>query len=302
MTRGITCLLSAVLVGTSPAIAQHQAPGAEIDWIPSEPRQGTIVQIVVRPHAAAGPTSFRGTLAGQALHFERGMDGRYRALGGIPIGTDGSLPLMLELTFGDGSTEEPFVRIPVTAGEFATERLSVAPRFTERPDSSLEARISRERARARALSNASHDTPRLWTGAFRAPVSGRVTSRYGKGREFNGQLQSRHMGVDLAGNPGDSVTAPNHAVVALADEFYYAGNVVYLDHGRGLVTAYMHLSELLVAAGDTVVPGQVIGRVGATGRVTGPHLHWLARYGPITIDALSLFEADLDLFDDHPRQ
>ena len=85
-------------------------------------------------------------------------------------------------------------------------------------------------------------------------------------------------------------------MVALVGDFYYAGNVVYLQHGGGLVTIYMHMNEVLVSEGDTVERGQVIGRVGATGRVTGPHLHWVGRYGRISVDPLTLFELDSTAF------
>ncbi|MDH5549301.1 MAG: M23 family metallopeptidase, partial [Gemmatimonadota bacterium] len=95
---------------------------------------------------------------------------------------------------------------------------------------------------------------------------------------------------------GTPVKAANRGVVALTGDFYYAGNVVYLDHGRGLMTVYMHLSQIHVQRGDTVAAGQVIGDVGATGRVTGPHLHWVARYGPISVDPLSLARAALAAF------
>lgn len=105
---------------------------------------------------------------------------------------------------------------------------------------------------------------------------------------FNGALASRHLGVDFGGLTGAPVRAANKGVVALADHFFLAGNVIYIDHGGGVVTGYFHLSKVLVATGDTVSRGQKIGLVGATGRVTGPHLHWSARYGAITVNPLDL--------------
>ena len=122
------------------------------------------------------------------------------------------------------------------------------------------------------------------------PRDDRVTSGFGDGREFNGQISSRHMGLDLDGEPGDTVVAATRGVVALVDEFLLAGNIVYLNHGGGLLSGYFHLSEQLVAAGDTVDAGTPIGRVGATGRVTGPHLHWVVRYGRTSVDPRSLLE------------
>jgi murein DD-endopeptidase MepM/ murein hydrolase activator NlpD len=105
---------------------------------------------------------------------------------------------------------------------------------------------------------------------------------------YNGEVQSRHLGTDFAGAIGAPVRAPAQGVVALVADFYLAGRAVYIDHGAGLVTAYFHLSKALVREGDTVVAGQRIGLVGRSGRVTGPHLHWVARYGAISVDPMSL--------------
>jgi murein DD-endopeptidase MepM/ murein hydrolase activator NlpD len=96
------------------------------------------------------------------------------------------------------------------------------------------------------------------------------------------------MGLDLDGALGDTVIAVARGVVVLVDRFLLAGNIVYLNHGGGLLSGYFHLSEQLVAPGDTVVAGTPIGRVGATGRVTGPHLHWVVRYGSTSVDPRSL--------------
>jgi murein DD-endopeptidase MepM/ murein hydrolase activator NlpD len=121
------------------------------------------------------------------------------------------------------------------------------------------------------------------------PRPTRITSGFGSGREFNGRVTDRHMGTDFAGKVGAPVRAAGRAVVVLVARFYLAGNAVYLDHGGGLVTGYFHLSRVVVAAGDTVAAGQVIGAVGRSGRATGPHLHWIARYGGITVNPVSLF-------------
>jgi murein DD-endopeptidase MepM/ murein hydrolase activator NlpD len=120
------------------------------------------------------------------------------------------------------------------------------------------------------------------------PRSSPISSGFGTGRTFNGQVTSRHLGVDFRGAMGAPVLAANRGVVVLIDTFFLGGRVVYLDHGAGLTTAYLHLSRALVSVGDTVERGQKIGLVGATGRVTGPHLHWTARYGGLTVNPLDL--------------
>jgi murein DD-endopeptidase MepM/ murein hydrolase activator NlpD len=128
----------------------------------------------------------------------------------------------------------------------------------------------------------------MWTSPFLKPRPSRITARFGSGRSFNRVLASTHLGVDFAGKLGAPVNAANRGVVALVANFFLAGNVVYIDHGAGVVTGYFHLSRTLVAEGDTVARGQQIGLVGATGRVTGPHLHWSARYGALTVNPLDL--------------
>ncbi len=269
---------------------QPSAPVA-VSWMPETLTQGSAAVVVIRPDSdSSGDAidSVTGMLAGQPLHFERGRGGTFWALLGIAIDSRDSLPLTMTAIRTKGSSEHAFRRVPVRAVDFPTERLSVDPRFTRRPDSALAARIARERAAAGRVYRESRGTPRLWRGAFQRPVPDSVTSSFGMGREFNGQLRSRHMGVDLDADAGAPVGATNRGVVALTGDFYYAGRVVYLDHGRGLVTVYMHLSTIEVTRGDTVATGHVLGRVGATGRVTGPHLHWTARYGSVSLDALSL--------------
>jgi murein DD-endopeptidase MepM/ murein hydrolase activator NlpD len=273
-----------------------QDPPSRVTWIPTEPVQGSLVQIVVSAPVDSG-WLVTGTLAGQPLHFERDVTGAARALAGIPVGARASIPLMVSVSRPRVDTaQHETIRIPVRAGDFGVESLQVDPRFTARPDSALAARIREEAAKSRRVSELSHRTPRLWTGRFERPAAGRITSPYGKGREFNGEITSRHLGTDFNGSVGDPVVAVNRGVVALIGDFFYSGNVVYLDHGRGLVTAYLHLSEVTVSPGDTVAPGQVIGRIGATGRVTGPHLHLIARYGSVSVNPLDLFEMDFTPF------
>ena len=115
-----------------------------------------------------------------------------------------------------------------------------------------------------------------------------MTSEFGTGRMFTGEVTSRHLGVDFRGATGAPIRAANRGVVVLVDTFFLAGRCVYIDHGGGVTTGYFHMSKQLVAVGDTVARGQTIGLVGSTGRVTGPHLHWAARYGALTVNPLGL--------------
>jgi hypothetical protein len=280
-------LLAALAVGPLHAQAVPAAPRLRLETVPAPAMRGHVVWLYARPVPEADSTdSLDGSAADEPLHFERRRDGRFRSLIGIPLDGGDTLPVTLRFSAG-AVTDTMAVALPVGHPIFVHERLRVAPRFVE-PDSASRARIEAEVAQSRALGRRAHDTPRLWTRPFVRPRPGRITSGYGNGREFNGTVSSQHLGTDFAGAIGAPVRAPNRAVVALVANFYLAGRAVYLDHGGGLMTGYFHLSRVDVATGDTVAQGQIIGRVGRTGRATGPHLHWIARYGAITIDPMSL--------------
>jgi hypothetical protein len=264
--------------------AQAAPPRDVVSFEPARPLRGTLARLVVRPGyemLTAG-----GETAGEPLHFERRGGGRLVALAPLPIEGDDSARLTLRLEHPD-RTDTVLVVLPVARPTYRAERLRVDPRFA-RPDSAAAARIAREVEQALDVGRRSHDTPRLWSGAFRLPREARVTSVFGTPREFNGEVVSRHMGTDFAGAIGAPVRATARGVVALVADFYLAGTAVYLDHGAGLVTGYFHLSRADVAAGDTIRAGDLVGAVGGTGRVTGPHLHWVARYGVIGVDPMTL--------------
>jgi murein DD-endopeptidase MepM/ murein hydrolase activator NlpD len=228
-------------------------------------------------------------MAGEPLHFLPSALGTWHAIGAVPVDATGSLLADAEIRHASGKTES--VRTRLTLPNIpppVAQPLAVDSSFTRPLDSVTAARVARENARAREVGKHAHDSPLMWTTSFLRPRTSAITSEFGSGRLFNGRMTSRHLGVDFRGAVGEPVRAANRGVVALVDNFFLAGNVVYIDHGGGLVTAYVHLSKPLVSAGDTVTRGQVIGLVGATGRVTGPHLHWAARYGAITVNPLDL--------------
>jgi len=248
--------------------------------------RGTVGVITVHPAPGSAIASLGGRAADEPLHFEPAPAGAYAALIGVPIEGPDSLVVTL-FPAGAAGGDTIAVTLRVTEGSYRRERLSVAPKYAK-PDTAAQRRILEEIAMARSISVRAHETPRLWSAAFRPPRSGRVTSPFGTARVLNGEVQSRHLGTDFAGAVGAPVRAANAGIVALVGQFYLAGNVVYVDHGEGLVTGYFHLNRVEVAEGDTVARGQVIGQVGRSGRVTGPHLHWIARYGHITVDPMSL--------------
>jgi murein DD-endopeptidase MepM/ murein hydrolase activator NlpD len=266
-----------ILLLTLASLAAAQQP-QDVGWRPALPRQGSLV-VVLAPRAALGE------LAGEPLHFEGGQ-----SFAAVPLAAADSVELHIVLRH-DGIVEGNTVMLPVAVrSRDSSERLRAPDRFTPPPDSALLVRLDRERALSRGAARRAHDVPRLWTAPFirPRPPSARATSPFAGGREVNGVWRSTHSGLDLAGRNGAPARVSNRGVVALVGDFFYGGVSVYVHHGAGLMTVYQHLSRALVAAGDTVERGQIIGRVGATGRVTGPHLHWQAQYGSIAFDPTDL--------------
>lgn len=281
-------LLGLVALGAEPSTAQESAaPAPRVAWTPEEPTAGHLFRLRVSATEGSALVGVTGWAAGERLHFREVQRGVFEALAPAPIDVQGELPVRLSATSG-GEKLSWREAVPLASGDYRHERLTVAPRFGSPPSAEDRERRAREAAQARGVSEAAHRTPRLWTSEVVLPRDDRVTSGFGNGREFNGQISSRHMGLDLDGETGDTVYAATRGVVELVDEFLLAGNIVYLNHGDGLVTGYFHLSEQLVTQGDTVRAGTPIGRVGATGRVTGPHLHWVVRYGYVSLDPRSL--------------
>jgi murein DD-endopeptidase MepM/ murein hydrolase activator NlpD len=173
----------------------------------------------------------------------------------------------------------------VVPKQFPVRRLRVPPNFVTPPPDAL-AQIQADNRKMDAIWSAV--TPRKWSGAFLLPVDGRPTSNFGTRSFFNGQPRSPHAGVDFLSATGTSVRASNHGVVVLAEPLYFTGNTIILDYGDGLYSLYAHLSEFKIRRGDVVDPETVVGLVGATGRVTGPHLHWSMRFQGARVDPLSL--------------
>ena len=274
--------LAACLAAAAP---RPQAGAIQISWTPKNPREGSLLVLAVRANDPDSLVTVEGELAGEPLHFERVADG-FRALGAVPLGAGKSSAARI-VTERVEASDTVVVAVPVRPRQVQRERLHVAPEFAQPPDSLAE-RIRIERDIVQDLRQRAHETPRLWEAPFVRPSTARITSGFGVPRVFNGVVQSRHYGVDFGAQRGAPVRATNRGVVAFVADFYYSGTTVYIDHGAGVLTGYFHLSQTLVVPGDTVERGQLIGRVGSSGRVTSPHLHWFGAYGEVTVDPLDL--------------
>jgi len=269
---------------------------------PRRPNGGTLTRLTIDrlDGHADSVVSVAGEMAGEPLHFLDAGTDKLEALGAIPVEVSDSVVANVVIGRASGKADTLRLKLPYphqapppsamgSRGKAkGASRLRVDRRFTARPDSATEARVEHENELAREVGRKAQETPALWQAPFTRPRSAKVTSKFGSGRVFNGRVSSSHLGVDYRGAMGDPIYAANRGVVALVDTFFLAGNVVYINHGNGLVTGYFHMSQPEVAIGDTVEKGQEIGRVGATGRVTGPHLHWSARFGALTIDPADL--------------
>jgi murein DD-endopeptidase MepM/ murein hydrolase activator NlpD len=289
IARAAGCILLVLFAGIAPLHAQIP-DSVRVTSDPSPLLRGTLGRLYVH---GLGPAPLTGEAGGEPLHFTVGEDGSVQALIAAPFDDADSLRLTLRQTDAAGASETLQVALPVSRGDYRSEQLRVPPKYAE-PDSAAAERIRSEVELAKSVSRRAHDTPKAWSRPFRPPRPGRVTSAFGTAREFNGMVTSQHMGTDFAGAVGAPVYAANTGVVALTGDFYLAGKVVYLDHGAGIVTGYFHLSRIEVEPGALVQRGQRVGRVGKSGRVTGPHLHWIARYGAVTVDPMSVVRVTSD--------
>jgi murein DD-endopeptidase MepM/ murein hydrolase activator NlpD len=179
--------------------------------------------------------------------------------------------------------------IVVREKKFPTRTLTVAPKFVTPPPSEA-ARIERERAELGRLFRAATPNPD-WQAPFTLPIEGSVVSGFGVRSVFNNEPRAPHGGADFASPAGTPVLAPGGGRVVLVGDLYFTGNTVVIDHGVGLQSLFAHLSRADVHEGDVIKRGDVLGAVGATGRATGPHLHWTVRLNGARVDPLSLIYA-----------
>jgi murein DD-endopeptidase MepM/ murein hydrolase activator NlpD len=213
---------------------------------------------------------------------------RWRVLVGIDLEiSPGTYPVEVEA--GEPAVERAAYQLRVTPRRFRTRTLTVDEAFVNPPAGALE-RIAQEGAELNALWAASSPS-KLWAGPFVRPVDDPANSAFGTRSILNGQPRSPHSGADFNSATGTPIKAPNGGRVVLVGDRYFTGTTVMIDHGLTLFSLFAHLSEVAVRQGDTVKTGDVIGKVGATGRVTGPHLHWSVRLNGARVDPLSLLAA-----------
>jgi len=252
---------------------------------------GGVVLVSVKSPAAL--TGLTGQAFGRPLRFWQVDPLEWRAL--VAAGLEeksGAYEIDVSGADASGVAATGRLSLTVVRRHFETRRLRVSGAFVD-PPASEAARIASEARRLAELF--AQSTPRVWRGAFEVPVPGTATSSFGRLSVFNGQPRGRHQGTDFRAATGTPVVAPNAGRVVLAEDLYFSGNTVVIDHGLGMFSLLAHLSRIDVAAGHDVVRGEQVGLSGATGRVTGPHLHWALRLGELSVDPLALVAALSDL-------
>ena len=279
------CILVGFLSFPAQAGAKNPAtcgPGLTVKLSAPESSQGSLLLLEVRSRTPmsdlSGEWNGRNVPFWQATNSQpqsetAGGDLRRGLLGVDLEKAPGTYPVVVHALTAGGKEATCTVQILVLKGKFATESLHVEKEFVE-PNPEQIKRANEERDRLRSIFD--QVTPqKLWTGEFRVPLDGVTSgSNFGKRRILNGQPGSPHSGVDFPSSTGTPVHAAQNGRVVLAQELFFSGNTVVIDHGLGIYTFYGHLSEIDVKVGDDLESGHVLGKVGATGRVTGPHLHW----------------------------
>lgn len=268
-----TFLFGAILSIALPALAASSFRA--VSWTPRQITNGSPCLFKVELGDAA--TAVNGKWQGHELTFVPSSNGEtWYALAGVDVeAKPGEYKLELQATLEIGAVV-PFERsVDVERANYPTEKLHVPERYVK-PDPETLVRIEDDQKLKRAAF--SHEGGVEWSGQFQPPIDTTVSEGFGTRRTFNGQLASIHRGLDYHAAPGTSILASNAGEVVLARGLFYEGNCVIIDHGFGFTTIYMHLSEFDVKEGQKVEKGQKIGLSGATGRVTGPHLHMAVRW------------------------
>ncbi|HEX7127938.1 MAG TPA: M23 family metallopeptidase [Thermodesulfobacteriota bacterium] len=282
----VLALLGVALARLADAADEALPPKLSVEAAARRAKQGAIVPITIRSDRPLARLALvHGDRTVPVELTEGGMLGR--ALLGIDMDAPlGDQPLRLEATADDGAAAPVTYSLEIVSGRFRVQRLRVKRGYVELPPGVLERVRADQAAVARVW--ATGDPERRWRGRFLAPIEATPSDNFGVRRIFNGQPRAPHNGVDFGAPAGTPVVAPAAGRVALADDLYFSGGTIILDHGAGLFTTYFHLSRLDVRPGDLVRQGQAIGAVGSTGRSTGPHLHWGARLHGARVNPLDL--------------
>ena len=270
LPRAALGALSSIISLHAPASLAGTAPQFDRPW-----QQGAMLVGRVEP--------------GSSLRFE-GREISLTPEGRFVIGLAYDAPPAAALELRSAQGREERYEYSVEQRRYDVQKIGGLPKAMVDPPPTVQQRI--EADQKRVAEARTFNTPRSdFAGPFRWPVAAEVTGIYGSARVLNGVSKQPHFGIDLAAPEGVPVRAAAGGVVRLAhSDLYYTGGTIILDHGHGLTTTYLHLSKLDVQEGDAVEGGAVIGKVGKTGRATGPHLCWRANWFDVRLDASLLLQ------------
>jgi murein DD-endopeptidase MepM/ murein hydrolase activator NlpD len=258
-----------------------------VEWQPSHLINGSPMVIEV-----AAPAHLK-TLAAKWLGhdvyfaFDRHSKKWYGLAGVGQQIKEGTYPLELNGITSEGTTTTFVTQIAVARGNYTNIAITVEKKFTEPNPQQIGKAAEDKKLKQDIFSRV--DPLRQWSGSFQPPVQARTSDVFGTQRTFNGQVQSTHQGLDFAVPTGTPVAALNSGTVLVARPMFFEGNCVMIDHGQGLLTIYMHMSEFKVKEGEHVRRGQLIGLSGGTGRASGPHLHVAVRWEGVYLDPATIF-------------
>ena len=288
MLRVLCGLLLLICTSARSVPAQAQtANGLRVQWDPQELVNGSAVLFRV-----TAPATLKEL---DATWFDRKLTFRFSAacncwygVGGVDLNAKpGNYVLRLHGTSQNGEALAFTHDVTVVEKRYPTTAVTgVAQKYVE-PPPEVTARLAEESALKKQVF-ARFEPESLWSGQFAAPVDNTITAIFGSARVFNGTKKTVHEGMDFRAAVGTAVHATNRGTVVLARNLYFEGNCVVLDHGDGLLTLYMHLSEFKVKEGDSVGSGQLLGLSGNSGRVNGPHVHFAARWQGMYLDPETL--------------
>lgn len=250
--------------------------------------QVLLVRVPVQDESAQVTGQFRGRRIPFFAEFRAGEKPGFLGLLGIDMQEEpGTHPLDVDVQIKDDHKPIQYM-VAVSKEQYAVEKLTLPKGKVDLDQKGLDRYKAEQEQIRQAL--AEDSGARIWSSSFVEPVAGRNSGRFGSVRVLNGQPKTPHRGEDIAAPLGQDVVASNDGVVRLTVDHVFSGKGIYLDHGLGLYSMYFHLSEINVRDGERVTAGQVIGKVGATGRATGPHLHWGTKVNGAWVNPFSLVE------------
>ena len=299
-TRASLTILLPLLLFAATSVATNQTkPGASgnvskswsIRWQPTLLVNGAPIVFQVNPPTRLESLSGRWLDHEVFFNFDATKKSWY-GIAGVSLETHPATYLLTLKATTSGGKEISFEqKLRVRSAKYPSIAVTVAKQFTEPSPEQLE-RINQEKTLKQDVFGRV-EPEREWSGRFRPPVNARISDVFGTRRTFNGKVQSMHQGLDYSVPPGTPVSALNAGTVLLARPLFFEGDCVVLDHGQGLLTLYLHFSEIKVKEGEHVAAGQEIGLSGGSGRVTGPHLHVAVRWQGIYLNPATLLALKL---------